>query len=622
MATSGTIRNVFQTGYAVQIAWSVGSQSVANNTSSVTANVQLVSLGSSYTIVSSVTKNGSLTINGTAYSFTFSAALSGNQTKNIFTKTVNVTHNADGSKTCAFSCSAGINVTLSGKYFGNVTASGSGTFNNIARQSSFSSVTQSFTMDGVNGVSVSISRAVSSYKHTLTFTFGSYVQTVTGVDTSTTFVPPVSWLAAVPNGTKGTLVIALDTYSGSTKIGSTAWSQSTAFVPASIVPSISSVTIAEGVDGISAQFGAYVQSKSKLSVSISASGIYGSSITAYKTVIQGVSYTAARFTSGVMTSSGAVSISITVTDSRGATATETRSVNVIAYAPPVISAFRGVRANASGTENYEGTYLSAIVNFAISPVGNKNTKSYKIEYRMQSATTWSTLASGSVYTYNQNYVSTSGFMSPDSQYVIRLTVGDFFSTASAEFGIATAFVLLDFNQTGRGIAFGKVSEMGAFECALSMIAKAGLKIGETVLPEPCAITATLGGTNYKKTSTNDYDVLPMTSVIAYGSRLTRSGNGVLIGKDVKKIRVSAQICYGAATAGLKTCAIWTSAATSHIARTQMNITNASIPESIVISPKIYAVSAGDLITLRAHGTANDIIYGGLMQTYLTVEVVE
>ena len=95
MASSGTIQQAIRTGYRLQIAWSVGSQSVANNTSSVTAKVQLVSTGSSYTINSSASKSGSLTINGTKYTFNFTAALSGNQTKTLFTKTVTIPHNSD-----------------------------------------------------------------------------------------------------------------------------------------------------------------------------------------------------------------------------------------------------------------------------------------------------------------------------------------------------------------------------------------------------------------------------------------------------------------------------------------------------------------------------------------------
>ena len=218
MATSGTIQQAIRTGYRIQIAWTVDSQSVANNTSTVTAKVQLVSTGSSYTINSSASKSGSLTINGTKYTFNFTASLSGNQTKTLFTKTVTVSHASDGTKTCAFSATCGINVTLSGTYYGNVTASGSGVFNTIARASTISSVTSSVSVNGINAVTVAITRASSSFTHTVAFAFGSYSQTITGVGTSTSYAIPTSWLNAIPNATSGTAKVTVTTYSGSTKI--------------------------------------------------------------------------------------------------------------------------------------------------------------------------------------------------------------------------------------------------------------------------------------------------------------------------------------------------------------------------------------------------------------------
>lgn len=96
-----------------------------------------------------------------------------------------VAHAADGTKACSFSATCGINVTLSGTYYGNVTASGSGTFNTIARASTISSVTSSVSVTGSNAVTVNISRASSSFTHTVVFSFGSYSKTTTGVGTST-----------------------------------------------------------------------------------------------------------------------------------------------------------------------------------------------------------------------------------------------------------------------------------------------------------------------------------------------------------------------------------------------------------------------------------------------------
>ena len=465
MATSGTIQEAIRTGYRLQIAWTVDSQSVANNTSTVTAKVQLVSTGSSYTINSSVSKSGSLTINGTKYTFSFTAALSGNQTKTIFQKQVTVAHAANGTKTCSFSATAGINVTLSGTYYGNVTASGNGTFNTIARASTISSVTSSVSVNGTNACTVAITRASSSFTHTVVFSFGTYSKTTTGVGTSTSYAIPTSWLNAIPNATSGTAKVTVTTYSGSTKIGSAVSKNFTLTVPASVVPTISSVAVADTTTH-QTTFGNMVQSKSKPKFTITAAGALGSTIKAYKTVFEGKTYTGATPTTAVITKSGTASAAITVTDSRGRTATYTKTWTVVAYAAPKIVSFQGFRCLADGTENYEGTYAKIAVNFSIASVNSKNANTYAIEYKLQSATTWSPLTNGTGYALNTSIISASGPFGVDSSYDIRLTVKDSFATITSTFEIPTAFTLLDFNASGRGVAFGKVSEKDGVEFAL------------------------------------------------------------------------------------------------------------------------------------------------------------
>lgn len=480
MAESGTIQQAIRTGYRIQIAWTVDSQSAANNTSTVTAKVQLVSTGSSYTINSSATKSGSLTINGTKYTFDFTAALSGNQTKTLYTKTVTVSHGSDGTKTCSFSATCGINVTLSGTYYGNVTASGSGVFNTIARASTISSVTSSVSVNGSNEVTVSISRKSSSYTHTVVFSFGSYSKSTTGVGTSTSYAIPQSWLNAIPNATSGTATVTVTTYSGSTKIGSAVSKDFTVTVPSTVVPTISSVAVADTTTYQSV-FGNMVQSKSKPKFTITAAGALGSTIKTYKTVFEGKSYSGATPTASVITKSGQVTASITVTDSRGRTATYDKQWTVVAYSAPKITSFQGFRCLADGTENYEGTYLNAAVNFSIASVNGKNTASYSIEYKQQSATTWTTLVSGSVLSLNQSIISAKSIMSIDSSYDVQLTIKDYFVTLKSAFEIPTAFTLLDFNASGKGLAFGKVSELTeGVEFALPVVSKHGELINSPV----------------------------------------------------------------------------------------------------------------------------------------------
>ena len=465
MAESGTIQQAIRTGYRLQIAWNVDDQSVANNTSTVTAKVQLVSAGSSYTINSSASKSGSLTINGTKYTFSFTAALSGNQTKTLYTKTVTVAHAADGTKTCSFATTCGIDVTLSGTFYGDITASGSGTFNTIARASTISSVTSSVSVNGTNECTVSISRKASTFTHTVVFSFGSYSKTTTGVDTSTSYAIPTSWLNAIPNATSGTAKVTVTTYSGSTKIGSAVSKNFTLTVPATVVPTISSVAVNDTTTN-QTTYGNMVQSKSKPQFAITAAGALSSTITAYKTVFEGKTYTGATPTTAVITKSGTASAAITVTDSRGRTATYTKTWTVVAYAAPKIVSFQGFRCMADGTENYEGKYIKMAVNYSISPLNSKNSNTYAIEYKLQSDTTWTALTNGTGYAMNTNIISASGLFGIDNSYDIRLTVKDSFSTITSTFEIPTAFTLLDFNASGRGVAFGKVSEKDGVEFAL------------------------------------------------------------------------------------------------------------------------------------------------------------
>lgn len=467
MASSGTINNTFRTGYAIRIVWNVDSQSIPNNTSTITSKVQLVSLGSSYTIVSSATKYGSLTINGSKYDFSFNASLSGNQVKTLFTKTVTIAHNADGSKTCAFSTTCGINVTLGGTYWGNVSASGNGTFDSIARASTIASVTSSVAITGSNAVTVNISRASSAFTHTVTYSFGSYSYTQTGIGTSASYTIPVAWINAMPNATSGTATVQVTTYSGSTKIGTTASRTFTVSVPSNVIPSINSVAITEATAGIASKFGAFIQNKSKLNVAISASGIYGSTITQYKTYIQAIEYPGNSFTSNTITASGSIGIVSVVTDSRGRTSRYDGNITVLAYTTPTISVFSAYRCDALGNEDYEGQYLKITLNFLIANLNNLNDKYYEVVYRIKGTTTWSFVESGNIYSKDASII-TGALFNPDNAYDLALNVYDYFGESHATVDVPTAFTLIDFHRSGKGLAFGKVAESENMEIALDV----------------------------------------------------------------------------------------------------------------------------------------------------------
>lgn len=425
------------------------SQNVTNNTSNVTVSVRVYRTNTGYTTYGTGTVY--CTINGTQYTeaITSSDKITSSGIV-LFSKTLNITHNADGKKTLTTS------TRISHDQFSSSAQGYEQDLTTIPRATTPTVSASSVNMG--SSITISMPRASSSFDHTLTYKFGDATGTIgTDLATSKAWTVPLSLASEIPNGTSGTCTITCKTYNGSTLIGTKTVSF-TAKVPSSVVPSISSIKAEEAESGLSAKFGAYVQNKSKLKVTISAAGSYSSTIKSYKTAIAGKNYTASSFTSGVLTSSGTVTISCTVTDSRGRTATEESTVTVLAYTAPKISSFSAVRANELGAADDEGTMALARIKFAVSSMNNKNDKSYIVEYKEKSSDTWTEAATGNVYSYDSNMLLNVN-LSTESSYDLRLTVKDYFGSTVAIGEIATAFTLIDYNASGKGLAFGKVSEI-------------------------------------------------------------------------------------------------------------------------------------------------------------------
>lgn len=467
-ASSGSFYNQFRDGYRVQISWVVNSQNINNNTSNVTVKAQLVSTGSAYTISSSATKNGSLTINGTKYSFTFTAGLSANQTKTVFTKTVDVPHNSDGTKTLSMSATLGINITLSGKYWSNVTATGSGSLNTIPRTSTFTLSASSINLG--SAVTVNISKASSSFAHKIYYKFGSInVNTNSGTATSYSFTPLLSDASQIPNSTSGTATVTVETYTDSnygTKIGSTSKTL-TVNVPSSVKPTFSSITATIVADGADTSYG-YVKGKSKCKLTINgATGSYGSTIKSYSITSDLYSSSDSSFTTGTLTKAGNLTFTAKVIDSRGRTSdAKTVTINVIDYTNPNLTSFSVARCVSGGTLNDDGTFLKATAKFTYTKLSGKNTIANKIEFKATTATSWtnagaitvSTSEDADVVTCSGNLLFGNGGIAVDQSFDVRITLTDKFGNVTKSVNIPTAFVTMDIKRGGKGIAFGKASE--------------------------------------------------------------------------------------------------------------------------------------------------------------------
>lgn len=367
---------------------------------------------------------------------------------------ITISHDSEGEKTVTIYWKWGVNSGWSG-----VMSIPSGSFTlkltTIPRASTFTVSDDSVDMG--TAVTFDIDRASTAFTHKLTITWGGATSDIgTGIATSKSWTVPLNLANDLPNSTSSGCIITCITYNGSTEIGRKTLSM-VLKVPASVVPTISKVVISEATSGLATKFAAYIQNKSKLKVVSTAAGSYSSTIKSYSTEILDKTYTGATITSGVITSSGTVSVKVTVTDSRGRTATSTQSVTVLVYTDPSITKFTVQRCDSDGTLNDEGEYVKLTFAFSITSLSSKNDKSYTIGYKLKEAANFTTLTSGSLYSSDTTYIPTVTF-SGDNAYDFILTVTDYFKPVSQIGDIPTAFTLMDFHRSGTGISFGKVAE--------------------------------------------------------------------------------------------------------------------------------------------------------------------
>lgn len=525
MASSGST-SVAVTAYdTLKFSWVQVSQSTANNTTTLNWNLQLIS-GSAGEIISTTSKAWSVTVNGVAYSGTNSVAIGNNTTKTLASGQTTIAHSSDGSKSFNYSFSQAFSITFAGASIGTKTGSGTGTLNTIPRATT--PTLSSTSADMGTTITINTPRASSSFTHDLAYSFagGTYVSIQNGVATSTTWAIPLSLASSIPNTTNGTVTIRCITKNGSTTVGTTT-ALLTAKVPTTVIPTISSVALTEGATGLASTYGAYIQSKSKVKASITASGAYGSTIKSYSSSLLGKTYTGASWTSDTITLSGTLSVVTTVTDSRGRTATKTTSFSVLSYAPPQITTFNVARYNSSGTADPDGIYLGARLVYSVTSLNSKNTATAKVEYKKSTDSTWTTLTTRTELSLDATLKPAGTTFSTDYQWDFRVTLTDAFNSATPATYTAvlpSGAVILDIKADGKGIAFFKTSTKDGVDIdgalpgsAIALTTNANLNNltspGFYVIP-----TTTISGTITNK---------PYTDTATASIRVEQTGTGML-----------------------------------------------------------------------------------------------
>lgn len=422
-------------------SWSLSSQSIVDNTSTITWSV--VAAGGSTSGYYNTVRERYVTVNGVTKSAS-DAQVSYNGTT-PFSGTSVIKH--DNSGKGSFSASCGGAFEIGGSY--NSTGSGSWTLPTIAR-----STTPTFSATSVEmgkSVTMTITPATSSFKHKVTYAFGSLKDQTSGVsigsnfsaagNVTVTFTPPTSLGSQIPTATSGTCTITTYTYTSAGALVGSVTSNVTLTIP-SYTPTITGITLT----GNSLLSSTYVQGKSTVTVNATVGTSYGANTKSITTVIDGKTYSGLPFTTSVLTS-GSKTAQITFEDTRGKKATATSSaITVYDYSLPNITDFTLDRQS-------DGTTVIATVKGSIASVNSKNAKTIKVT--LNGVT--NTITSSS---YTISATTTFTGVSTDKTFAAKAIFTDSYVTVEREATVPTVAVTMDFYKDGNGIAMGKVAEEG------------------------------------------------------------------------------------------------------------------------------------------------------------------
>lgn len=370
--------------------------------------------------------------------------------------TLEVSHNADGSKTLTVSAFSG-QVWKDSGYLTATAAAQSFQLTAIPRATE--PVMGAATMG--EAVRISLPRASSAFTHTLSYVFGAASGTIVeNAGTEVQWTVPESLAAQIPDSPSGTGTLTCKTYNGGTLVG-TKIVTFTATVPQSMKPALTNgwATVTYDNSGTKASgIAAWVQGYSKAKAVFDSTKIackQGAGIAKYAVTYLGKTVEESPYRTETISTTSAT-VRCTVTDSRGLTAWEDVTVMPESYAPPMLVGAALYRADGEGAAADSGTHIAGLATAKFSSIGGRNTATIKGYWKSVGGSYGEgvTLPSGAV-----GLVTGDVEIATDRSYTAKIVVTDSLGN-SAEFeeNIPTEQVAFHLKEGGKGAAFGKAAE--------------------------------------------------------------------------------------------------------------------------------------------------------------------
>lgn len=432
------------------------SQSVSGNSSVIRIWCNLISDG--YASVYGVTAPLTVYVNGTGAIEQVGVNIAQNSKQLLWVKEYTVPHNSDGTKTVPLSLKVDINT---GGY-------GSAEYRWNYQLATIPRASPIKASAGTLGsaMTLTIDRKSSGFTHTVRYNWQGTTGTVgTGIGTSTSYTPPLSFANNIPNSTSGTITFYCDTYSGSTLVG-TSQTTATLNVPSSVVPTTGGLVLeetAEAMRGISTST-EFAQILSRVKATVTgASGAYGSTIKSYSITVVDQNLTV-NTNGGVFDyfkNNGTFTVRATVTDSRGRTSAN-RDVTI--YVREYFSPVGWFSVARSGTSRDK---LTVTRNAKVAPLriggANRNTLSIQFKYALRGSSNW-TNSTGNA---NENLTSTFELVNSQASlvetfsttrsYDLLMVVSDKFLSSEVKVSVGT--VTIPYSVTKNAFGIGKTPEI-------------------------------------------------------------------------------------------------------------------------------------------------------------------
>lgn len=586
------------------------SYSIENNTSVVRVDMYIGRastrsyLGGNY--------NASIVVDGQTQSFSgnipYPTYINGGDWYYLATKDYTIYHNADGSKIAHVTAEM-----TSGDFTPSYcNASGDLTLTTIPRASTITA-TSAYIEETSQ---LTINRKSNQFTHSIEFAFGNlsgYILadgTITSTETKITatsigFPIPSTFYAQIPNSMEGSVALAIKTYNGNTQIGST---QTTTFVarvnPSTNAPSVTISVVDTNQDTIAltGDSSIIVTNESLVSATWSATAKHNSSITSVK--IYGLDATQSPFTFQM----GINTISILAIDSRGLTTTIYASCTYKDYSYPN-SIFNVERV--APTSDY--AYMTFNGNWWNNNFGDENnTLSISWYYRQKNTQNWTL---GGNLVENTDYtISNNTFYSGTGQSASALTIGGNLVYANAwDFKL----VVTDSLKT--------IEIIATMPQGIPIVNWDGTHfningdVTQNELPLRNCCVATLLS---KQTISQQYINIALSHFEINTGNFTISNLGeIIIGDDVKKIRVSGNIFIEDWVGGSNYC--WGKICINDV---EIATTILSVPGyymSLSIPSTIIQASKNDKIKLLLDSPTNNCkVREYTENTWLCIEKVE